>query len=178
MWYFLISNSDSYIEIQGSYDRVRKIFFSDQREPVKSLELTAIAQEELTKEILLKVDYLEDVIMGGIPVFSARFKEVIQPHLNGEMDFVPCKVLVKNDSYLFYAVRINTIMPIIDYEKSGYRELARGGTIIDDPIVIKEDIAPNLLIVRDAKYKSNFAVSNILKELIEKENLKVGFYRD
>jgi len=178
MWYFLISNSDSYIQIQGSYDRVRKIFFSDQREPVKSLELTAIAQEELTKEILLKVDYLEDVIMGGIPVFSARFKEVIQPHLNGEMDFVPCKVLVKNDSYLFYAVRINTIMPIIDYEKSGYRELARGGTIIDDPIVIKEDIAPNLLIVRDAKYKSNFAVSNILKELIEKENLKVGFYRD
>ena len=116
--------------------------------------------------------------MGGIPVFSARFKEVIQPHLNGEMDFVPCKVLVKNDSYQFYAVRINTIMPIIDYEKSGHRELARGGTIIDPPIIIKEDIDPNLLIVRDAKYKSNFAVSNILKELIEKENLKVGFYRD
>ena len=178
MWYFLISNSDSYIEIQGSYDRVRKIFFSDQREPIENLELTAIAQEELTKEILLEVDYLRDLIMGGIPVFSARFKEVIQPHLNGEMDFVPCKVLVKNDFYLFYAVRINTIMPIIDYEKSGHRELARGGTIIDPPIIIKEDIDPNFLIVRDAKYKSNFVVSNILKELIEKENLKVGFYRD
>ena len=163
MWYFLISKSDSYIEIQGSYDRVRKIFFSDQREPIENLELTAIAQEGLTKEILLEVDYLEDVIMGGIPVFSTRFKEVIQPHLNGEMD---------------YAVRINTIIPIIDYEKSGHRELARGGTIIDPPIIIKEDIDPNLLIVRDAKYKSNFAVSNILKELIEKENLKVGFYRD
>ena len=27
--------------------------------------------------------------MGGIPVFSARFKEVIQPHLNGEMDLMP-----------------------------------------------------------------------------------------
>ena len=178
MWYFLISNSDSYIEIQGSYDRVRNIFFSNQREPIENLELTAIAQEGLTKEILLEVDYLEDVIMGGIPVFSARFKEVIQPHLNGEMDFVPCKVLVKNDSYLFYAVRINTIMPIIDYEKSGHRELARGGTIIDDSIIIKEDIDPNLLIVRDAKYMSNFVVSNTLKKLIEKENLKVGFYRD
>ena len=89
MWYFLISNSDSYIEIQGSYDRVRKIFFSDQREPIENLELTAIAQEGLTKEILLEIDYLEDVIMGGIPVFSARFKEVIQPHLNGEMDLMP-----------------------------------------------------------------------------------------
>lgn len=178
MWYFLISNSDSYIEIQGSYDRVRNIFFSNQREPIENLELTAIAQEGLTKEILLEVDYLEDVIMGSIPVFSARFKEVIQPHLNGEMDFVSCKVLVKNDSYLFYAVRINTIMPIIDYEKSGHRELARGGTIIDDPIIIKEDIDPNLLIVRDAKYMSNFVVSNTLKKLIEKENLKVGFYRD
>lgn len=178
MWYFLISNSDSYIEIQGSYDRVRNIFFSNQREPIENLELTAIAQEGLTKEILLGVDYLEDVIMGGIPVFSARFKEVIQPHLNGEMDFVPCKVLVKNDSYLFYAVRINTIMPIIDYEKSGHRELARGDTIIDDPIIIKEDIDPNLLIVRDAKYMSNFVVSNTLKKLIEKENLKVGFYRN
>ena len=178
MWYFLISNSDSYIEIQGSYDRVRNIFFSNQREPIENLELTAIAQEGLTKEILLEVDYLEDVIMGSIPVFSARFKEVIQPHLNREMDFVPCKVLVKNDSYLFYAVRINTIMPIIDYEKSGHRELARGGTIIDDPIIIKEDIDPNLLIVRDAKYMSNFVVSNTLKKLIEKENLKVGFYRD
>ena len=178
MWYFLISNSDSYIEIQGSYDRVRNIFFSNQREPIENLELTAIAQEGLTKEILLEVDYLEDVIMGGIPVFSARFKEVIQPHLNGEMDFVPCKVLVKNDSYLFYAVRINTIMPIIDYEKSDHRELARGGTIIDDPIIIKEDIDPNFLIVRDAKYMSNFVVSNTLKKLIEKENLKVGFYRN
>ena len=89
MWYFLISNSDSYIEIQGSYDRVRNIFFSDQREPIENLELTAIAQEGLTKEILLEVDYLEDVIMGSIPVFSARFKEVIQPHLNGEMDLMP-----------------------------------------------------------------------------------------
>jgi len=89
MWYFLISNSDSYIEIQGSYDRVRNIFFSNQREPIENLELTAIAQEGLTKEILLEVDYLEDVIMGGIPVFSARFKEVIQPHLNGEMDLMP-----------------------------------------------------------------------------------------
>ncbi|WP_315060840.1 hypothetical protein [Capnocytophaga leadbetteri] len=89
MWYFLISNSDSYIEIQGSYDRVRNIFFSNQREPIENLELTAIAQEGLTKEILLEVDYLEDVIMGSIPVFSARFKEVIQPHLNGEMDLMP-----------------------------------------------------------------------------------------
>ena len=89
MWYFLISNSDSYIEIQGSYDRVRYIFFSNQREPIENLELTAIAQEGLTKEILLEVDYLEDVIMGSIPVFSARFKEVIQPHLNGEMDLMP-----------------------------------------------------------------------------------------
>lgn len=89
MWYFLISNSDSYIEIQGSYDRVRNIFFSNQREPIENLELTAIAQEGLTKEILLGVDYLEDVIMGSIPVFSARFKEVIQPHLNGEMDLMP-----------------------------------------------------------------------------------------
>ena len=178
MWYFLISNSDSYIEIQGSYDRVRKIFFSDQREPIENLELTAIAQEGLTKEILLEVDYLEDVIMGGIPVFSTRFKEVIQPHLNGEMDFVPCRVFAQNESYLFYAVRINTIMPRIDYEKSGHRELARGGTIIDPPIIIKEDIDPNFLIVRDSKYTSHLAVSNILKELIEKGNLKVGFYRD
>ena len=67
MWYFLISNSDSYIQIQGSYNRVRKIFFYDQREPIGNLELTAIAQEKLTKKILLEVDYLEDVIMGGLP---------------------------------------------------------------------------------------------------------------
>ena len=31
-------------------------------------------------------------------------------------------------------------MPVIDYEKSGYRILSDGNKIVDEPIIIKENV--------------------------------------
>ena len=66
-------------------------------------------------------------------------------------------------------------MPVIDYEKSGYRILSDGNKIVDEPI-IKENVDEELLIVRDSTYKSKIIVSNLFKKIVEKEQLNVGFY--
>ena len=67
-------------------------------------------------------------------------------------------------------------MPVIDYEKSGYRILSDGNEIVDEPIIIKENVDEELLIVRDSTYKSKIIVSNLFKKIVEKEQLNVGFY--
>ena len=67
-------------------------------------------------------------------------------------------------------------MPVIDYEKSGYRILSDGNKIVDEPINIKENVDEELLIVRDSTYKSKIIVSNLFKKIVEKEQLNVGFY--
>ena len=42
-------------------------------------------------------------------------------------------------------------MPVIDYEKSGYRILSDGNKIVDEPIIIKENVDEELLIVEEKK---------------------------
>lgn len=59
-------------------------------------------------------------------------------------------------------------MPVIDYEKSGYRILSDGNKIVDEPIIIKENVNEELLIVRDSTYKSKIIVSNLFKRLLKR----------
>ena len=54
--------------------------------------------------------------------------------------------------------------------------LSDGNKIVDEPIIIKENVNEDLLIVRDSTYRSKIIVSDLFKEIVEKEQLKVGFY--
>lgn len=181
MWYFLqiaTNKRDTLIEINGSYDRITSYFLSNVNNEKfsKNLKLTAIAQEGLTNKMLSKLDYLEDIRMGNIPVFSEKFKNTMSKYLADKVDFYPCEVYLNSACYQFYAVRVNNVAPIIDYEKSGYRILTDGSKILSEPRIVKEEIDENLLIVRDSEYISVVVVSNLFKQIVEKEKLNVGFY--
>jgi hypothetical protein len=181
MWYFLqtaTKKRDTLIEINGSYDRITNYFLSNHNDEKfgKNLSLTAIAQEGFTNKMLSELDYLEDIIMGNIPVFSEKFKNIMSKYLTDKVDFYPCEIFFKSAYYKFYVVKINCIIPIIDYEKSGCRKLTDGSVILSEPTIIKEEIDKELLIVRDAEYTSIVVVSDLFKQIIEKEKLKIGFY--
>jgi hypothetical protein len=181
MWYFLqpaTNKRDTLIEINGSYDRITSYFLSNVNDGrfSKNLKLTAIAQEGLTNKMLSELDYLEDIKMGNIPVFSEKFKNTMNEYLTDKVDFYPCEVYLKNTYYQFYAVKIGNVVPIIDYKKSGYRILTDGSKILSEPRIIKEEVDENLLIVRDSEYTSVVVVSDLFKQIVEKEKLKIRFY--
>ena len=150
-----------------------RIYAAELRENVK---FSGIAQKGFTHKLLSQTDYLINARFGGIPVFSERFIERTRLYLSDKISFYPCQILLNNKSYNFFLCRIKQIMPVIDYEKSGYRILSDGNKIVDEPIIIKENVNEELLIVRDSTYKSKIIVSNLFKKIVEKEQLNVGFY--
>lgn len=181
MWYFLttvVNKKDTLIELNGSYDKMAKYFFSDieDKRYFENVKFSGIAQKGFTHKLLSQTDYLINARFGGIPVFSERFIERTRLYLSDKISFYPCQILLNNKSYNFFLCRIKQIMPVIDYEKSGYRILSDGNKIVDEPIIIKKNVNEELLIVRDSTYKSKIIVSNLFKKIVEKEQLNVGFY--
>ena len=181
MWYFLttvVNKKDTLIELNGSYDKMAKYFFSDieDKRYFENVKFSGIAQKGFTHKLLSQTDYLINARFGGIPVFSVIFIERTRLYLSDKISFYPCQILLNNKSYNFFLCRIKQIMPVIDYEKSGYRILSDGNKIVDEPIIIKENVDEELLIVRDSTYKSKIIVSNLFKKIVEKEQLNVGFY--
>ena len=59
--------------------------------------------------------------------------------------------------------------------KSGYRILSDGNKIVDEPIIIKENVNEELLIVRDSTYKSKIIVSNLFKKDCWKRTIECWF---
>lgn len=181
MWYFLeskINKKETYVELNGSYDKLTSYFFSniENKKDVDNMKFSGIAQKGFTYKLLSQTDYLVNARFGGIPIFSERFMKKTSQYLSDKIDFHLCKILLNEKSCNFYLGKIKHILPIIDYEKSGYRQLANGHKILSEPTIIKEDIDEKLLIIRDSTYKSIFVVSDLFKQIIEKEKLKIGFY--
>lgn len=180
MWFFLrksINKKDTFVTLNGSYDKLSRYFFSDIEDEkyIVNVKFSGVAQKGFTHQLLAQADYLENSRFGGIPLFSQRFMERTKQYLSGKIDFHPCQILLNDVTYVFYLGRIKCIKPIIDYEKSGYRILTDGSRILSEPKVIKASIDEKMLIVRDATYKSTFVVSELFKQMVEKEKLKVGF---
>lgn len=181
MWYFLeskINKEETFIELEGSYNKLTAYFFSNIQDNkyVDNMRFSGIAQKGFTHNLLSKTDYLINTRFGGIPIFSERFMEKTSQYLSDKIDFYSCKILLNKEYYNFYIGRIRHILPIIDYEKSGYRQLANGDKILSEPTIIKEDVDERLLIVRDSTYKSIFVVSDLFKQIVEKEKLQIGFH--
>lgn len=181
MWYFLttaINKKETLIELNGSYEKMSKYFFSDieDKKYFDNVKFSGIAQKGFTHKLLAQTDFLINARFGGIPVFSERFMERTNQYLSDKINFYPCQILLNEKSYNFFLCRVKHIMPIIDYEKSGYMMLSDGSKIVDEPIIIKEDVDEDLLIVRDSTYKSIIVVSDLFKQIVENEKLNVGFY--
>ena len=181
MWYFLETKTnkrETGVELSGSYEKMTEYFFSNVENEnfINNVKLSGIAQNGFTDKLLSETDYLENVRFGGIPVFSKKFVEKMSQYLSDKVEFYLCKIFLGKNLYDFYLCRVKNIIPIVDYEKSGYRLLTDGNKIVDEPIIIKEDVDKNILIVRDSKYKSIVVASDLFKEIVEREKLKIGFY--
>jgi predicted small secreted protein len=180
MWYFLetLSNKrEANIEIQGSWITINKYFVKNiDNEKIKYLnKITAIPQSGITKKLLSELDYLGDVTGKCVPVFSKRFIEKMNEHLNNFVEFFPCTVILNENDYLFYIAQIKNKYAVIDLEKSGKRKLTDGSNILDLPVIIKNEIDEKLLIIRDAEYENHVIVSELFKKIVEENKLKVGF---
>lgn len=181
MWYFLetkINKKETFIELNGSYDKMTKYFFSNIKDEkfINNVKFSGVAQNGFTHKLLSQTDYLENVRFGGIPIFSERFVRLTSKYLSDKVDFYPCQIFLGSDYYIFYLCRVKNIIHIIDYEKSGYRKLTDGSNIIDEPIIIRDNIDENLLVIRDCEYKSTVVVSDLFKQIAEKEKFNIGFY--
>lgn len=170
MWYFLttvVNKKDTLIELNGSYEKMAKYFFSDieDKRYFENVKFSGIAQKGFTHKLLSQTDYLINARFGGIPVFSERFIERTRLYLSDKISFYPCQILLNNKSYNFFLCRIKQIMPVIDYEKSGYRILSDGNKIVESRTINNSSLTFSLIII-----------SNLFKKIVEKEQLNVGFY--
>jgi hypothetical protein len=181
MWYFLhtkTNKKETYIELNGSYDKMTEYFFStvENKKFISNVKFSGIAQKGFTHKLLSQTDYLENVRFGGIPVVSERFVEKMNQYLLDKVDFYPCQIFLDEIIYDYYLCRVKNITAIIDNENSGYRKLTDGSKILSFPIIIKQEIDENLFIVRDLEHTHIVAVSDSFKQIVEKQKLKIGFY--
>lgn len=181
MWFNLISTlnkPDTLIEIQGSYNKITD-FFWGKEDSLRYLNETgfikAVAQSGFTEKDLNNCDYLDCVSMS-IPLFSERFFEKMEVYLKEQMDFYPCKIHLGDKVFSFYLGKIKNVGHAIDETASGHRKLTDGSKILSEPIIIKNNLDENFLIVRDVDYLTQFFVSSKFKELVINNGMNIGFY--
>ena len=78
MWYFLttvVNKKDTLIELNGSYDKMAKYFFSDieDKRYFENVKFSGIAQKGFTHKLLSQTDYLINARFGGIPLIPQYF---------------------------------------------------------------------------------------------------------
>lgn len=177
MWYTLMANlnkRESYIEINGSYDRFYG-YFLDLDDNVNLGNITATTQEGLTNKDLSRLDYLDEVRMPNLPIFSKKFFDLMSYNLKEFMTLHPCSITFQNTIFTFYIGRILNVIPMIDYDKSGFRLLTDGSKVLDTPIFIRDDINQDIIIARDIDNETYFFVNNTFKEMVESQNLNIKF---
>lgn len=177
MWYYLtttIKKREHLIELKGSYQNMLRFFILniDNDMFIQNAPLRGIAPEGFTDKLLLSTDFLEEML--DIPIFSKRFVETLGHELQEYAEFYSCQIYLHGIGYPFYLARIKNCLSIIDEQKSGYRLLPNGNKIIDEPIIIKDGIDTNLLIVKDLEYPF-IVVSESFKQMVKKAKLKIGF---
>lgn len=153
MWYDLrtsLNKKETLVELSGSYQNMQNYFILniDNDKFIQNAPLRGIAQDGFTPKLLLNADYLDDVRMGNIPIFSKKFVEALGDKLQEYIEFYPCLIYLHDVEYPFYLARIKNRLSVIDEQKSGYRILTDGSKIIDEPIIIREEVNEGLLIVR------------------------------
>ena len=179
MWYSLkqkLNEPESSIELKGSYDDFSN-FFLNIHSNTKIIDITGIAQEGLSIDDLIILDYLAEIRMPNIPIFSKKFVEQMSDKLNGIVEFYPCKIYHRNKCFNFYIGKILNILPIIDIANSGFRLLTDGSKTLTQPIAINSNISEDKMIVRDDNYLTRYFVSDKFKEIVESRKLQIDFYK-
>ncbi|WP_321808485.1 hypothetical protein [Burkholderia sp. BCC1993] len=137
-----------------------------------SIPLKAVAQSGYTKSNIQATDYIAASIR--VPIFSTRFQDVLGEKFSGELEFVPCVIACDGQPFQFSAGRILRSLPLIDTEKSQYRKLASGASLLLRA-VYRSEIESKFFICRDNDSHGRFVVSEAFKTLCEAHDFSIEF---
>jgi hypothetical protein len=137
-----------------------------------NLPLQAIAQAGYTRSNITTTDYITASIR--VPIFSTRFCDALGERLSGELEFIPCIVECEGQAFEFHAGRVLKSLPLVDTEKSEYRKLASGSSLLMRA-VYRTSFESSFLISRDVGSRARFVVSEEFKALCEVNALNIEF---
>ena len=138
---------------------------------IKKKKMIFIAGNGYTKQNIGKTDY---IFCPCALLFSERFVKKVEAVLINELQFIPCKIMCQGDTYEWYAARIIRRLPLIDKEASTYITLSEGEKIYDI-IKYRTNIEDNFFIAKDVDSITDFAVSELFRELCVKNELNINF---
>lgn len=160
----------------GCYREDKEIyrFFKKKKgneENVLKRELNFWAGKGYTLKNINDTDYIRSPIAL---LFSTRFVNLLGNQLEQDMQFFPCNLICENNKIEWYATRITRRISVIDEEASIYAELTDGTKIIDLPRY-KKDVNTPFFIAEDTIWPTYYVVSELFKELCEKNNILIKF---
>lgn len=125
-------------------------------------------QSTMRSDKLIVSDYFPADI--GVPIFSQRAVSIFERRIASEMSFYKCTV--ENVSEMLSLCKVNNYLPIIDEERTTFRELIDGTKLIDIP-AYKCD--KDFFIARDSVFCERMIVSQLFVDLCNEEGVNIEF---
>jgi len=125
-------------------------------------------QSTMRSDKLMVSDYFPANI--GVPIFSQRAVSIFERRIASEMSFYKCTV--ENVSEMLSLCKVNNYLPIIDEERTTFRELIDGTKLIDIP-AYKCD--KDFFIARDSVFCERMIVSQLFVDLCNEEGVNIEF---
>ncbi len=133
-----------------------------------------IVEDDLDNLEVVWEDFLPNNI--GVPLMSEKLKNIIEGNLfgNEDIDWVTCKVWAKDKFKIYYIIRFNTLLDVLDIQKTKY---LAGTDLIIIPYFSSDKInqfSVFTIPTSDNLYKISLSlfVNYTIKKLIQKEKLK------
>ncbi len=126
-------------------------------------------QSTMRRDKLRAPDYFPSNI--GVPVFSQKAVSIFELRIASEMSFYKCTV--ENTHETIFLCKVNNYLPIIDEEKTTFRELIDGTKLIDIP-TYKCD--KDFFIARDSVFCEQMILSQQFVDLCNDEGLNIEFF--
>lgn len=133
-----------------------------------------IVEDDLDNLEVVWEDFLPNNI--GLPLMSEKLKNIIEGNLSGneDIDWVTCKVWAKDKFKIYYIIRFNTLLDVLDIQKTKY---LAGTDLIMIPYFSSDKInqfSVFTIPTSDNLYKISLSlfVNYTIKKLIQKEKLK------
>lgn len=140
-------------------------------EKILKRELNFVAGQGYT---LNNIDDTDFISCPTALLFSEKFIKTLGCQLEQDMQFIPCKLICENRSFKWYAARIKRRVSVIDEKASVYRKLMDGQKVIKFARY-RKDVNVSFFIAEDTIYTSYYVVTELFKELCEKNNIYIKF---
>lgn len=132
------------------------------------------AQEEINLDNLNLADYLPLNI--GIPIFSKRVINVLKKEFINEIKEYECIINCEGQEFIFYMCFIDKFLDLVDIEKSEFRALTDGNSILSKAIY-KNEYRDDFYLARDKQFKTRLVISQKFVDLCTINKLNIDFIK-